>query len=192
MWLFAGLGNIGREYAGSRHNIGFEVVDGIEPKLDRSTGWRAGRGDYYFAKGFWKSAEILLIKPTTYMNLSGRAIRDALAFYKIEQSQLVVIADDIALPLGTPRLRLRGSDGGHNGLASIIYELGSEDFARFRCGVGSDFRRGDQVKYVLSQFKPNEIEAVRNMVDAAVQGCFTIAENGLEKAMNVVNVIKQL
>jgi PTH1 family peptidyl-tRNA hydrolase len=188
MWLFAGLGNIGREYANTRHNIGFDVADAIEPKLDRSTGWRAGHGDYYFAKGFWKSAEILLIKPTTYMNLSGRAIRDALAFYKVEQEQLVVIADDLALPMGTLRLRLRGSDGGHNGLTSVIYELGSDNFARLRCGVGSDFRRGDQVKYVLSPFKPNEIEVVQSMVNAAVQGCFTIVENGPEKAMNVVNV----
>ena len=189
MWLFTGLGNVGSEYTHTRHNIGFEIVDRLETKLERSSGWRAGRNDYYFAKGFWrKSEEILLIKPTTYMNLSGRAVRDALGFYKVSRDNLVIIADDIALPLGALRLRLRGSDGGHNGLASVIYELGSDDFARLRCGVGSDFHRGEQVKYVLSRFKPNEIEAVTNMIDLATQGCLTIVESGLEMAMNRINL----
>ena len=187
MFLFAGLGNIGREYDGTRHNIGFEVVDYLEPRLERSSGWRAGRGDYYFAKGFRKNEEILLIKPTTYMNLSGRAIRDALAFYKIERNDLVVIADDIALPLGMLRLRTQGSDGGHNGLASVIYELGSDEFARLRCGVGSDFRRGEQVKYVLSKFKAGETELVTQMIEKASDACLSIVEQGILKAMNIVN-----
>jgi peptidyl-tRNA hydrolase, PTH1 family len=187
MYLFAGLGNIGREYDGSRHNIGFEVVDYLEPRLERSSGWRAGRGDYYFAKGFRKNEEILLIKPTTYMNLSGRAIRDALAFYKIERNNFVVIADDIALPLGALRLRTQGSDGGHNGLASVIYELGSDEFARLRCGIGSDFRRGEQVKYVLSKFKAGETELVTQMIERASDACLSIVEQGILKAMNSVN-----
>jgi peptidyl-tRNA hydrolase, PTH1 family len=187
MYLFAGLGNIGREYDGSRHNIGFEVVDYLEPRLERSSGWRAGRGDYYFAKGFRKNEEILLIKPTTYMNLSGRAIRDALAFYKIERNNFVVIADDLALLLGTLRLRTQGSDGGHNGLASVIYELGSDEFARLRCGIGSDFRRGEQVKYVLSKFKAGETELVTQMIERASDACLSIVEQGILKAMNSVN-----
>jgi peptidyl-tRNA hydrolase, PTH1 family len=187
MYLFAGLGNIGREYDGSRHNIGFEVVDYLEPRLERSSGWRAGRGDYYFAKGFRKNEEILLIKPTTYMNLSGRAIRDALAFYKIERNNFVVIADDLALLLGTLRLRTQGSDGGHNGLASVIYELCSDEFARLRCGIGSDFRRGEQVKYVLSKFKAGETELVTQMIERASDACLSIVEQGILKAMNSVN-----
>jgi PTH1 family peptidyl-tRNA hydrolase len=121
------------------------------------------------------------------MNLSGRAIRDALAFYKIERNGLVVIADDIALPLGTLRLRTQGSDGGHNGLASVIYELGSDEFARLRCGVGSDFRRGEQVKYVLSKFKTGEIELVTQMIEKASDACMSIVEQGILKAMNSVN-----
>src|ERR1017187_10677029 len=165
MWLFAGLGNIGREYAGTRHNVGFAVADHAERLLDRSTGWRAGKGDYYAAKGFRGPEEILLVKPTTYMNLSGRAVRDAMQFYKIELEKLVVIVDDIALPLGTLRLRLGGSDGGHNGLTSIIYELATENFARLRCGIGSDFRRGDQVRYVLSAFKADEAERASEMIE---------------------------
>ncbi|MFI5201789.1 MAG: aminoacyl-tRNA hydrolase [Candidatus Kapaibacterium sp.] len=187
MWLFAGLGNIGREYEGTRHNIGFEVVDNVERSLERSTGWRAGKGEYYFSKGFRGSEEILLIKPTTYMNLSGRAVRDALQFYKVPMEQLIVISDDIALPLGTLRLRLGGSDGGHNGLSSIIYELGTEDFARLRCGIGAEFHRGEQVRYVLSKFKPDEIKTAEEMIDRAAQAVFEIASMGIQKAMNVVN-----
>jgi PTH1 family peptidyl-tRNA hydrolase len=188
MWLFAGLGNIGKEYAETRHNIGFEVVDLAERSLERSTGWRAGKGDYYAAKGFRGPEEILLIKPTTYMNLSGRAVRDAMQFYKIELEQLVAVVDDLALPLGTLRLRLGGSDGGHNGLSSIIYELATENFARLRCGIGSDFRRGEQVRYVLSAFKPDEMEIVRGMEERAAQACLDIPRLGIQGAMNAVNV----
>jgi len=188
MWLFAGLGNIGKEYAGTRHNIGFDVVDIVERSLDRSTGWRAGKGDYYVAKGFRGSDEILLVKPTTYMNLSGRAVRDALQFYKIELENLVVIVDDLALPVGTLRLRMGGSDGGHNGLTSIIYELGTENFARLRCGIGADFRKGDQVRFVLSQFKPDEMEIVHETIERAAQACLEITRSGIQNAMNVVNV----
>ena len=188
MWLFAGLGNIGSEYAGTRHNAGFEVVDLVEQKLERSTGWRAGKGEYYFAKGWRGSDEILLIKPTTYMNLSGRAIRDALQFYKVPVANLIVIADDLALPLGTLRLRLLGSDGGHNGLTSVIYELGTEDFARLRCGIGANFHRGDQVNFVLSKFKPDEIETAQAMMERATVACLEIVDSGIQKTMNIVNV----
>ncbi len=188
MWLFAGLGNIGREYAGTRHNIGFEVVDEVERSLERSTGWRAGKGDYYVAKGFRGSEEILLLKPTTYMNLSGRAVRDALQFYKVIQENLVVIVDDLALPLGTLRLRMGGSDGGHNGLTSIIYDLGSEDFARLRCGIGANFHRGEQVRFVLSKFKPDEVDAAKEMVERAARACLDIARSGVQRAMNSINI----
>jgi PTH1 family peptidyl-tRNA hydrolase len=188
VWLFAGLGNIGREYAGTRHNVGFEVVELVEQKMERSTGWRAGKGEYYFAKGWRGAEEILLIKPTTYMNLSGRAVRDAMQFYKIPIAQVVILADDLAIPLGALRLRQLGSDGGHNGLTSVIYELGTEDFARLRCGIGSNFHRGDQVNYVLSRFKPDEVKTAETMIERAAVACFEIVESGISKAMNVVNV----
>src|SRR5256885_2018731 len=103
MWVFAGLGNIGKEYEGTRHNIGFAVVDEIVRKLARSTGWKAGKGDYYFAKGWLKNEEVVLVKPTTYMNLSGRAVRDVLQFYKVPKEQFVAITDDLAIELGTLR-----------------------------------------------------------------------------------------
>jgi PTH1 family peptidyl-tRNA hydrolase len=198
VYLFAGLGNIGREYEYTRHNVGFEVVDRVERSLERSTGWRAGKSDYYFAKGFTPPPfqggvrgvveEVLLIKPTTYMNLSGRAVRDAMQFYKVPLDRVVIVADDIAIPFGTLRLRLTGSDGGHNGISSIIYELGTEEFARLRCGIGSDFRRGDQVNFVLSKFKSAEQKAAEEMIERAAIGCLEIVGKGLLKAMNAVNV----
>ena len=188
MWLFAGLGNIGSEYAGTRHNIGFDVVDRVEKQLVRSMGWRAGKGEYDVAKGTHAGQDVLLIKPTTYMNLSGRAIRDALQFYKSEISELVVVVDEIAIPLGQLRLRLKGSDGGHNGLTSVIYELGTEDFGRLRCGIGGNFRKGEQVKHVLSRFKPDETKTAEEMIERAAQSCLMIVEKGIDKAMNLINV----
>ena len=188
MWLFAGLGNIGREYAGTRHNVGFEVVELVEQKMERSTGWRAGKGEYYFAKGWRGSEELLLVKPTTYMNLSGRAVRDAMQFYKVPVGNVIVIADDLAIPMGALRLRQTGSDGGHNGLTSVIYELGTEDFARLRCGIGANFHRGDQVNYVLSKFKADEIGTAEKMIDRAAGACLEIVDSGIQKAMNLVKV----
>ena len=187
MKVFVGLGNVGREYAGTRHNIGFEVVDWFETKLSRSSGWKAGRGDYFVAKGFWREEEVVLVKPTTYMNLSGRAVVQVLQFFKAEVSDLLIICDDIAIGLGSLRLRLKGSDGGHNGLTSVIVELGTMDFARLRCGVGGNFPKGQQVRYVLGQFAPAEIERVQEMIQRSIEGCQTVCELGLERAMNVVN-----
>lgn len=187
MKVFVGLGNIGSEYEGTRHNVGFDVVDAVEPKLTRSSGWKAGKGDYYLAKGLWKNEDIVLVKPTTFMNLSGRAVVQVLQFFKTEIVDLVVICDDIAIPLGALRLRMRGSDGGHNGLGSIIYELGTNEYSRLRCGVGANFRKGDQVRYVLSKYTTQEAPLIAEMIQMAAAGCLTISEEGIEKAMNKVN-----
>jgi PTH1 family peptidyl-tRNA hydrolase len=188
MYIFAGLGNPGKEYDGTRHNIGFDTVDALEQKLERSLGWRAGKGEYYYSKGILEKEDVILIKPITYMNLSGRAVRDALAFFKCELSNLIVICDDIAIPLGQLRLRLDGSDGGHNGLSSIIYELGTDEFPRLRFGVGADFRFGDQAKYVLSRFKDAEMKLVEETMINAMIGCIDIVRNGMLKAMNSINL----
>jgi PTH1 family peptidyl-tRNA hydrolase len=188
MLIIVGLGNPGKEYDGTRHNIGFAIVDILEQKLDRSSGWKAGKGDYYFAKGVISSEDIILVKPTTYMNLSGRAVRDVLAFYKGSISELLIICDDIAIPLGQLRLRLEGSDGGHNGLSSIIYELASNAFARLRFGVGADFYPGEQAKFVLSKFKESEKKMLEDMTNSAVSGCQEIIRKGMQQAMNIINI----
>ncbi len=187
MKIIVGLGNVGREYEGTRHNIGFDAVDRVEPRLSRSTGWKAGKGDFYFAKGAWRDEDVVLVKPTTFMNLSGRAVRQVMQFYKTEVSDLLIICDDIAIPLGALRLRLTGSDGGHNGLTSIIYELATKDFVRLRLGVGSDFRRGEQVRYVLGRFGPNDQTFLSEMLQRSEEACFAVIDQGAEKAMNVVN-----
>jgi peptidyl-tRNA hydrolase, PTH1 family len=188
MYIFVGLGNPGKEYDGTRHNIGFAIVDELEKKLERSLGWRPGKGDYYYAKGVLSGADVVLVKPTTYMNLSGRAVRDVLAFFKAQIDEVVVICDDIAIPPGTLRLRLRGSDGGHNGLTSVIFETGTDEFPRLRCGVGNDFHKGEQARYVLSRFKESEKAVIEDMTSRAVDGCIEIVKQGPAKAMNVVNM----
>lgn len=188
MHIFVGLGNPGKEYEDTRHNIGFAVVDRIEQKLERSLGWRPGKGEYYYAKGSLAGADVVLVKPTTFMNLSGRAVRDVLAFFKADLSEVVIICDDIAIAPGSLRLRLSGSDGGHNGLTSVIFENGTDEFARLRCGVGNDFHRGEQARYVLSKFKTSERATIDEMIERAMNGCTEIVKLGAERAMNVVNV----
>jgi len=188
MYVFVGLGNPGKEYDGTRHNIGFAIVDILEQKLERSSGWRAGKGEYYYAKGVISGEDIILVKPITYMNLSGRAVRDVIAFFKAEISEIVVICDDIAIPLGQLRLRLSGSDGGHNGLSSIIYELGTDEFARLRFGVGADFYRGEQARFVLSKFKESEAKLVDEMTVVCVNGCLEIIKKGMKRAMEAINI----
>lgn len=191
MKVIVGLGNIGSEYAHTRHNIGFDVVDAFETQLERASGWKAGKGEYYFSKGYYKSEEVILVKPTTFMNLSGRAVQHVLSFYKAEITDLLVITDDIAIPLGKLRLRLFGSDGGHNGLSSIIQSLGSNKYARLRCGVGGDFPKGQQARFVLSKFKTDEEAIAKQMIEDGVRACKAVVELGFEKAMNVVNVSEE-
>jgi PTH1 family peptidyl-tRNA hydrolase len=188
MYIFVGLGNPGKRYDGTRHNIGFAILAQLEQKMEKSTGWQAGKGDFYYAKGIIAGEDIILLMPTTFMNLSGKAVREALAFFKVPISHLIVICDDIALPLGGRRLRLAGSSGGHNGLASIIYELKTDEFARFRIGIGSDFFQGHQAKFVLSKFRTSEMDEVERTTESAVAGCNEIIQNGLKQAMNMINI----
>ena len=148
-YLIVGLGNIGAEYADTRHNIGFNVLDAL-----------AGASNIAFTTDRYgavaelrhKGRTLVLLKPSTYMNLSGKAVRYWLDREKIERENLLVVVDDIALPFGTLRMRTRGSAGGHNGLKSICELLGTEDYARIRFGIGGDFARGQQVDYVLGQW----------------------------------------
>lgn len=146
-YLIAGLGNIGEEYQGTRHNIGFSVLDALAKDLKFRHDRHAYVAEYKF-----KGRNFILIKPTTYMNLSGKAVQYWLQAEKIPVENLLVVTDDIALPFGTIRIKGKGSAGGHNGLTSIEQTLGTTEYARLRFGVGSDFPKGRQVEYVLGQW----------------------------------------
>jgi len=165
-YLIAGLGNIGDEYASTRHNIGFTVVD----VLARLSGVSFKTGRYAnIARMKIKNKSLVLIKPSTYMNLSGKAIRFWLETEKIPLENLLVVMDDIALPTGQLRLRMKGGPGGHNGLISIIQTLETEEFARLRFGIGNDFAKGFQTEYVLGKWTKAEEEIIIPKLPEAVE-----------------------
>lgn len=185
MYLIAGLGNPGREYAGTRHNIGFDTITrlcdihGI--KLDE----RKHKG--LCGKGIIGGEKVLLVQPQTFMNLSGECIREAADFYKIERDQIIVIYDDISLPVGKMRVRAKGSAGGHNGMKSIIAHLGSEEFARVRIGIGEKPEGWNLADYVLGRFPAEELPVLRDTVGQAADAVEMIVQNGIGMAMNRFN-----
>lgn len=165
-YLIAGLGNIGDEYANTRHNIGFIVLDAFA----RLSGVSFQSGRYAdVARLKIKNKTLILIKPSTYMNLSGKAVRYWLGAEKIPLENLLVVVDDIALPPGQLRLRMKGGPGGHNGLISIIETLETEDFARLRFGIGNDFAKGFQTEYVLGKWTKAEEELLVPKIGEAVE-----------------------
>ncbi|MCL6523367.1 MAG: aminoacyl-tRNA hydrolase [Thermoflavifilum sp.] len=183
-YLIVGIGNIGEEYVHTRHNIGFDVVEAFAAKHQaRFTLVRYAEK----AEVKWKGKELILIKPTTYVNLSGKAVKYWLDKEKITLTELLVIVDDVALPLDTVRLRPGGSDGGHNGLKHIQEMLGTQQFARLRFGIGQDYPRGKQVDYVLGQWKPAEWEIVRKKIDLCVEILESFVARGIEATMNDYN-----
>jgi peptidyl-tRNA hydrolase, PTH1 family len=181
-FLIVGLGNPGREYAMNRHNIGFRIVDALAGEVPFSPD---RHGETCVVK--FKGKQLILLKPGTYMNLSGKAVRYHLDKHKIEISSLMVITDDIALPFGKLRLKPKGSDGGHNGLKSIQELLGTQEYARLRCGVGNEFHKGAQADYVLGDFSPEEEITLKLLIPRAVQCIQGFATIGIEKAMTQFN-----
>lgn len=181
----AGLGNIGAEYAGTRHNIGFMILDA----------WAQASNVIFETKRYGDLAEIsvkgrkfILLKPSTYMNLSGNAVRYWMNQLEIPLSNVMVICDDLNLPFGTTRLRAAGSDGGHNGLKNITELLETGQFARIRFGIGNDFARGQQIDYVLSEFSDEEKDVIRETSKKVTDGIQTWAFCGINLAMNAINV----
>lgn len=183
-YLIIGLGNIGDEYADTRHNIGFVVADAFA--MDRKAGFETGRYAS-IARASLKGRNFVIIKPTTFMNLSGKAVRYWMTKEDILPENVLVIVDDLALPLGTLRLRKKGSDGGHNGLISIIEETGTTDFARLRIGIGSDFAKGYQVDYVLSRWTKEEEKILLPKIGMAVDIIKNFALVGIDRTMNMFN-----
>ncbi|HXF48190.1 MAG TPA: aminoacyl-tRNA hydrolase [Verrucomicrobiae bacterium] len=180
--LIVGLGNPGRQYAKTRHNLGWQVLDRLAGKL--KIGFKSGKGDYYVALLEEDDREVVFLKPTTFMNGSGIAVKEALAFFGKTPSDLLVILDDMALPLGELRLRAKGSSGGHNGLESIIYQLQSEEFARLRLGIGTPEAKEAAVGHVLGEFSPEEKKTAEEMMKRAVVLVETCYQKGYQAALN--------
>ncbi|MFZ4523378.1 MAG: aminoacyl-tRNA hydrolase [Bacteroidales bacterium] len=183
-YLIIGLGNIGDEYADTRHNIGFTVVDALAANLKAT--FEPGRLGSV-ARMSLKGRTLVAIKPSTYMNLSGKAVRYWMQKEDIPKENILVIVDDLALPLGTLRLKAKGSDGGHNGLISIIELIETTDFARLRIGIGNDFAKGYQVDYVLGRWSSEEVKTLAPRVDITVDLIKSFVLMGVERTMNGFN-----
>lgn len=183
-YLITGLGNPGPEYAGTRHNIGFQVLDHLASTFDAT--FTSGRyADTARIKH--KGRTFVLIKPQTFMNLSGKAVRYWLDQEDLVPEQLMVITDDLALPFGKVRLRGSGGAGGHNGLSSIIELLGTETFPRLRFGIGSDFGRGRQSEYVLGTWSATEKQSLDDCIELAAKAVMQFGLLGIAQAMNGFN-----
>ncbi len=183
-YLIAGLGNIGPEYELTRHNIGFLVLDRIADnhKINFTTSRLADKAELKF-----KGRQLHLIKPNTYMNLSGKAIAYWLQELKIPKENLLVVVDDLALPFGTLRMRTKGSAAGHNGLKNIELLLNGQDYSRLRFGIGDSFSKGQQVDFVLSNFSKSEIADLPTYMDKAGEMIYSFCTIGAERTMNFFN-----
>lgn len=183
-YLIVGLGNVGAEYEGTRHNSGFMVVDHIASEakvpfvLDRHA---------YRAEVRWRGRTLVLIRPTTYMNLSGKAVKYWMQKERIGLENLLVVVDDIALPVGRIRMKKQGSNGGHNGLANIEEQLGSSNYCRLRIGIGDSFSRGRQIDYVLGRFSDEERALLDTVILRAADAVRCFATLGPDRAMNMYN-----
>ncbi|MCI6692612.1 MAG: aminoacyl-tRNA hydrolase [Clostridium sp.] len=186
MFLIVGLGNPGREYDGTRHNIGFEAIDYISSKNNIDINKSKFKG--MFGEGFIKGQKVILLKPTTYMNLSGESIREVINFYKIDNNKIIVIYDDISLEIGKLRIREKGSAGGHNGIKSIIANMGTDAFPRIKIGVGQP--KGDLVSHVLGRFNKDEEEDLKEVIEASNKATEIIIQYGAKQAMNELNGFK--
>lgn len=189
--LIVGLGNPGEKYAHTRHNVGFDVLEALARRWQIPlSGHRKFQGEFGEGRAI-AGHKISLLKPTTYMNRSGQAVRSVLDWYKLPAESVLVIYDDMALPLGKLRLRHSGSAGGHNGMKSIIAHLGTQSFPRLRVGIGSSHRVGDRdqavVAHVLGKFAPNEKPLVDTSIDWAVEAVETILKKGTEATMSAFN-----
>ena len=185
MYIIAGLGNPGKKYEETRHNMGFMAVDFLAEKYDIKVNkirFRALTGEGRIA-----GQKVLLLKPQTYMNLSGESIRLALEYYKVNPQELIVIYDDIDIQAGMIRIRKKGSAGTHNGMRNILYHIRTEDFPRIRVGIGSG-RKEDMIDYVTGSVPKNEITLLKEAADKAACGAARIVEKGIEKAMNEYNI----
>lgn len=183
-FLIVGLGNSEAKYEGTRHNIGFEVVAALAKKLEASFSQDRFA---YTAHARHKGKQIIMILPTTFMNLSGKAVRYWLDTENIEIENMIVITDDIDLPIGTIRIKSKGGGGSHNGLNHIIETLGHQNFPRLRFGIGKDYPKGFQVDYVLGRFSKEDLEVVNPAIERCTEAIYSFVNNGIAQTMNHFN-----
>ena len=183
-YLIAGLGNIGPDYEETRHNIGFMVLDSLATKL-KSSFEPARYGDKAVVSH--KGRSYILIKPSTYMNRSGKAVQYWLKKEKLTPERLLVVVDDVSLSTGALRMRAKGGDGGHNGLASIIEIMGHSSFSRLRFGIGNEYPKGFQSDYVLGKWKNEELELIKSRIEIAGEMILSFGTIGVERTMNFFN-----
>lgn len=189
MFIVVGLGNPGREYARTRHNVGFDVLDVLSEKTGIAPGKSAFHG--LIGEGFYGGEKLILVKPQTYMNASGQCVSEVVSWYKPEMDRLLVVYDDIDLPLGRLRLRASGSAGTHNGMRSILYQLGRQDFPRLRVGVGARPDGWDLADWVLSHYAtPEERQTQFDAFLRAADVALDYMKNGLDSAMRMANAPK--
>ena len=185
-WLIVGLGNPGREYEHSRHNAGFRAIDALAQKL----GCKIDKGKFQglYTQVSWQGEKLFLLKPQTYMNLSGEAVREAAQFYKIPADHVLVIYDDVSLPVGKLRVRPTGSAGGHNGIKNIIVHLGTQDFPRVKIGTGAPAGGGaDMIDWVIGEPSKAEKQVLLESFEKAIDAAACIIAHGCQKAMNDFN-----
>ncbi len=178
--MIVGLGNPGKKYKDTKHNVGFMTVNKIA--YSNSAKLIEGNGEYYYAEGKLLQNDFLLMIPTTFMNNSGIAVKELYDKYDFNLNDMMVVCDDINLPTGKIRLRSKGSDGGHNGLSSIIYQMQTNDFPRIRIGIGREFNKGQQADYVLSKFDSEDLDLIESAIDAASNICGHFIMGGIKEA----------
>ena len=183
-YLIVGLGNIGEEYRHTRHNIGFDILDALAGASNTSF---SDKRYAFVADASWKGRKLKLVKPTTYVNLSGKAVNYWLQKESIPIENLLVVVDDLALPFGTFRMRGKGGDGGHNGLTDISAVLGTQDYARLRFGIGNGYPRGMQVDFVLGQWSNDEVSQLKEKFNLGVDIVRSFVTAGLHETMNQYN-----
>ena len=182
MQVIIGIGNPGSRYRFNRHNVGFQFLDYFAEK--KSLNFKASKSDYYFAEGGSDNNPFLLVKPSSYVNNSGIPVLSVLEEYKIQLNNLLVIVDDINIPVSIIRVRKSGGDGGHNGLGSIIYHLNSQEFPRLRIGIGNDFESGNLPDYVLSDFNEDEFKKLLKTFDVCSILVDEFINDGFQKMLN--------
>lgn len=185
MYLIVGLGNPEPEYSKTRHNMGFDVINKLAEEFNIDL--KKQKFNSYYATGTIENEKVILVKPQTFMNLSGEAVKPFADFYKIEPSNILLIYDDIDIPTGTMKIRKKGGPGTHNGMKSVVHELGTTEFPRVRVGTGGNEKIIDLIKYVISPVNSEEYVKLEQGIDKAVEAVKQIIKSGIDNAMNKLN-----